>query len=66
MALSKLDRGFDSDVADIVFLIQQGLVSLDRLADWVTAAIPDAAAYDLDPDAMRKHLAVVRRRIAST
>jgi hypothetical protein len=65
MALSKLDRGFDSDLADIVFLVQRGLVSLDRIAEQVAAAIPNAAAFDMDPAAMRKHLAVVRRRISA-
>jgi hypothetical protein len=66
MALSKLDRGFDSDLADIVFLVQRGLVSLDLLAERVVAATLIAAAYDMDPAAMRKHLAVVRQRIART
>jgi hypothetical protein len=66
IALSKLDRGFDSDVADIVFLVQQELMSLDRLTDGVAAAAAHAAAFDLDPSEMQRHLAVVRQRIANT
>lgn len=66
IALSKLDRGFNSDVADVVFLVQQGLVSLDRLADEVAAAAQHAAAYDINPISMRRHLAVVRQRVAVT
>ena len=65
MALSKLDRGFDSDIADIVFLVERGLVLPDRLAELITAAVPEARAYDLDPVAMRQHMAVVRQRVAN-
>ena len=61
-ALSKLDRGFDSDIADIVFLVDRGLVEPDRLAAFVESALLHAGAYDLDPGAMQRHLRVVLRR----
>lgn len=66
MALSKLDRGFDSDIADIVFLVERSLVSPDHLAELITASVPEARTYDLDLVAMQRHLAVVRQRIAKT
>jgi len=61
IALSKLDRGIDSDLADIVFLAERGRVDLDRLAELITSSEPAAVAYDLDPTAMRRHLEDVRR-----
>lgn len=63
IALSKLDRGLDSDLGDIRFLAEAGRIDLVQLADLITAAEPHASAHDLDPVAMRQHLAVVRRRM---
>ncbi len=63
IALSKLDRGLDTDIADIVFLGVAGWVDLDRLAELVKSVEPAAAAYDLDPSAMRRHLVDVRKGI---
>ena len=65
IALSKLDRGLDSDLADIVFLVEQGLVDLDRLAVEGERIIQRAREFDLDPAAIRRHLEVVRQRAAS-
>ncbi|MBK7779669.1 MAG: hypothetical protein IPJ58_02555 [Ardenticatenia bacterium] len=65
IALSKLDRGIDSDIADIVFLLERGFVELESLADRTTAAIEQAAAFDLDPIAMQRHLSIVRQRFRS-
>lgn len=62
IALTKLDRGLDSDLADIGFLLAKGLVQLDRLADEVERALLQAPDFDLDPEAIRRHLAVVRER----
>jgi len=65
IALSKLDRGLDTDIQDIVFLVEQGRIDLDRLAGQIKAAEPLAQAYDLEPAAMERHLAVVRRRLSA-
>lgn len=65
IALSKLDRGLDSDLGDVVFLVDLGKVTLGQLEERVTAMAPYAATYEMDPAAMRKHLAVVRKRIAA-
>ena len=65
IALSKLDRGFDIDIADTAFLIKRGLVNLDALADVVATALLQAAKYDMDPAEVQKHLAVVRQRVVA-
>lgn len=63
IALSKLDRGLDSDLADIVFLVRRGLVVMDQMERVLATALPLAIQYDMDPSAMRRHLAVVRQRL---
>lgn len=40
IALSKLDRSFDTDFEDIVFLIQQNLISLNELERITHNALP--------------------------
>ena len=50
IALSKLDRGFDTDFDDIIFLIQKNLVSLNELERIMRDALPYARKYDLNPD----------------
>jgi hypothetical protein len=54
IALSKLDRGFDTDFDDIIFLIQQNLVSLNELEHIRRDALPHAGKYDLHPDTLDK------------
>lgn len=63
IALSKLDRGFDIDFEDILFLIQHNLVNVDQLAALVEESALQAREFDLDPVAMRRHLQVVRKSL---
>jgi hypothetical protein len=63
IAMSKIDRGFDTDIDDIVFLVRRHLVDLDQLAENLEVALTQAVAYDLDPRQARLHLELVRRRI---
>lgn len=60
IALSKLDRGFESDIEDIVFLIKHGLVSLPQLEQVVEDAIPHARKFDINPHELREHLQALR------
>ena len=63
MALSKLDRGFDTDVDDIIFLIQRGLFSLPQLGEVVEAALPHARKFVMNTRELQDHLQVVRDAI---
>ncbi len=63
IALSKLDRGFDTDIEDILFLMQRQLISVEMLADFVETAVTQAKQFDLDPAAMRQRLQIVRESI---
>ncbi len=63
IALSKLDRGFDTDIEDILFLVQRQLILVETLADFVETAVTQAKQFDLDPTAMRQRLQIVRESI---
>jgi hypothetical protein len=62
IALSKLDRGTDADIADIGFLVAQGRVDLERLGEVVEWALLRATEFDMDAAAVRRHLGEARRR----
>lgn len=61
IALSKVARGFETDLQDVLFLLQQGIIDLDRLNTFVNAAIPIAWNYDVDPADLRQYMNEVRR-----
>ena len=62
IALSKLDRGFDTDFDDIIFLIQQNLISLNELERIMRDALLHARKYDFHPDIL-DHLKELKNRI---
>lgn len=62
IALSKLDRGFDTDIEDIVFLIQSHHINMDEFERMVQGILPQANKYDLNPD-IREHLQELRNRL---
>ena len=61
IALSKLARGFETDLQDVLFLLKGSIIDLDRLAAYVDAAIAVAWNYDVDPDDLRQYMNEVRR-----
>lgn len=63
IALSKVDRGFEADLQDVVFLVRQGIIDLEQLEVYVAAAVPHAAKFDLIPADMRQHLEAIRRLV---
>lgn len=60
IALSKLERGFDTD---ILFLVQHELIIVETLVDIVETAVIQATQFDLDPTAMRQRLQIVRESV---
>lgn len=60
IALSKIDRGFDTDIEDIVFLIRRGDVDLHKLELLVYAALEQAGEFGFDPKSMFDHLDTLR------
>jgi hypothetical protein len=62
IALSKLDRGFDTDLADIVFLVQSGYVNLQELIRITEDALSHAGKFDFNPE-IRDHLQELQTRL---
>lgn len=62
IAMSKLDRGFDTDLGDIVFLIQSRRVDFDKLEQMLQKALPLASKYDFHPDIL-EHLQELKNRL---
>ena len=52
---------FETDIQDVLFLLHQGLIDLDKLSRYVKESIPTAWDYDIDPNEMKDHLCVVKQ-----
>ena len=63
IALSKLDRGFDTDLDDIVFLVQGRHVILEELERITRDTQNHARQFDINPNQMLVHLQTVRERL---
>lgn len=63
IALSKLDRGFDTDIEDIIFLIQHNYIELNELEKVVEASIPSAREFDMDISQINSCLQTVQKRL---
>ena len=60
IALSKLARGFDADIHDVLFLLQTGIIEIDILSKFVEDSLPMAWDYDIDPNKLGNYLEVVK------
>jgi len=62
IALSKLDRGFDTDFEDIVFLIRHNFITLGELERITRNALSYASKFDLHPEIL-DHLQELKDRL---
>jgi len=62
IALSKLDRGHDTDVEDLVFLIRHNHINLEELERIVNEALPHAGKFDFHPEILA-HLQGLKTRL---
>lgn len=63
IAISKLDRGFETDLQDIVFLIRSGNVLLETLMIYADEALKQANDFDIDPREFQQHLTALQKLI---
>lgn len=63
ISLSKLDRGFDTDLDDIVFLIRNGYVVMSELSRMAQAVLLQAHEFDINGSDFMAHLQIVRERL---
>jgi len=62
IALSKIDRGADTDYDDLVFLVQHNHVDMDTFERVIQEALPHASQFDFHPDIL-KHLQELKNRL---
>lgn len=62
IALSKLDRGADTDLDDIVFLAHNNLIRMDEFELMVRDALPQAKKFEFNPDIL-EHLRELNKRL---
>lgn len=65
LALSKIDRGFDTDIEDVVFLIQRGFIRFDHLRTLVEEALERAGEFSLSRAELQDHLYAVEQHLLS-
>ena len=61
IAISKIARGFETDIQDVLFLIQKGHIEFDELSHYVELSLPIAWDYDIDPSEMKMHFDTVKQ-----
>jgi hypothetical protein len=62
IALSKLDRGLDTDFDDLVFLIKNNHVDMDKFERILSNALPHARKFDFNPGII-EHLQELKNRL---
>jgi Nucleotidyltransferase of unknown function (DUF6036) len=60
MALSKLDRGFDTDIEDVRFLLHQKLITFEQLELVTATALEKAKEFAMVSANVRAHLEALR------
>jgi hypothetical protein len=63
IALSKIERGFDTDIEDILFLLRSRQINFLDLERYTTEALQYAKEFDIEPEEMHNHLELVRERL---
>ena len=63
IALSKLDRGFDTDFDDLVFLVRKNLVEIQLLERMTEISLSRAREFDMNPTDVLAHLQELKNRI---
>jgi hypothetical protein len=62
IALSKVDRGFETDLEDVIFLIQHSLIHLEELESIIEKSLSRAGKFDFHPE-IRNHLEDLKKRL---
>jgi len=60
IALSKLGRGFETDLQDVLYLLEKGIINLAELAGFVENAKDNAWDYDINPEELQLRLNEIR------
>jgi hypothetical protein len=63
IALSKIARGFESDLEDVQFLLDQNLIALRELEGYFQTVLPDAPRTDIDPQEFQAYFDELKKRL---
>ena len=63
IALSKIARGFEADLEDVVFMIREHLIEFDELEHLFEEVLPEAPKADIAPQEFRAYLEELRRQV---
>ena len=66
IALSKIARGFESDLEDVQFLLAKGFIHWQELESHFENVLPRAASADIDPKEFKAYFDALRKDRAST
>ena len=61
IALSKIARGFEADLEDVIFMLREGLIEFDELERFFEQVLPRAREADIIPQEFRAYFSEVRR-----
>ena len=64
IALSKIARGFETDLEDVVFMWRERLIEFDELECHFRSVLPRAVQADIIPQEFRGYFEEVRRRVS--
>jgi hypothetical protein len=65
IALSKIARGFEADLEDVGFLLEEGLIGFPELEQHYGAVLPFAPRVDIIPAEFADHFSEVKARYGS-
>jgi hypothetical protein len=63
IALSKIARGFESDLEDVQFLLNQNLIALHELEGYFQTILPNIRRADIDPKEFQAYFDELKRRV---
>ncbi len=63
IALSKIARGFESDIEDVEFLINRKLITWDALNEHYQSILPRARSVDIDPREFQQYFETLKRKM---
>jgi hypothetical protein len=61
IALSKIARGFEADLEDVLFMLGEGLIEFDELERLFEQILPRSADADIIPQEFQEYLEELRR-----
>jgi hypothetical protein len=63
--LSKIARGFEADIEDVMFLLRTGVIEFAELERLFGAVLPKASQADIDRKEFRAYFQEIRRRLTT-